>query len=225
MRSLCAVLLLLDLAIGAFSLPKIPNSAFNASFFGLFGGKKQPPPGWIMHKLSVDVGAISLKSAQQPCANWAWIAGIVTMADARGAHIEQQYLIDRLYGGSRCLDSAGDLDALTQKISHDYVLADGQKFRLEAQFTAGAPEQPDPLIVAIRESRPLMLRWRDRFCLLTGMDYLEYIAPTGNKMFAVTQLKLFDPGAEAGKQNLIFDREHDNPADLTGFIDLAVYPK
>jgi hypothetical protein len=178
-----------------------------------------------MHKKSVQVGAINLKSADKPCANWAWVAGIVGMADARGAHIEQQYLVDRLYGGSRCLESAGDLDALTQRISHDYVLADGQKFRLAAQYTAGAPEQPDPLIVAIRESKPLMLRWRDRICLLTGIDYLEFIAPTGNKMFILTQLKLFDPGAEVGKQSLIFDREHDNPADLNAFIDLAVYPK
>src|SRR5437868_7013105 len=105
MRSLCAFLLLLDLVMAAFALPKVTKSDLNAGLFGLFGGKKQPQAGWMLHKKSVEVGPIRLTAAQQPCANWSWVAAIADMAEARGAHIEQQYLVDRLYGGSRCLDS------------------------------------------------------------------------------------------------------------------------
>src|SRR5438270_9319474 len=154
MRWVCAFLLLLDLAIGAFSLPRAPATPLNASFFGLFGGGKQAPPGWVLHKQTAELSTTAFKPAQKPCANWAWVAAITNMADARGAHIEQQYLVDRLFGGSVCLTSAGDLAALTQKISHDYVLEDGQKFRLAAQYMPGAPTQADPIIAALRHNRP-----------------------------------------------------------------------
>ena len=93
------------------------------------------------------------------------------MAAERGAHIEQQYLVDRLYGGSICTPLALDADTLARQISRDYVLADGQKFRLEAQFSPGAPTQPDPLIVAMREHRPLMVLCQNRPYLLTGVNY------------------------------------------------------
>ena len=220
-----AFLVILVLWEAAFCLPKLPKSALNASFFGLFGGKTQPPPGWALHKQSVDLDKIALKPAQQPCANWAWVAAIADMAEARGARIEQQYLVDRLYGGSVCLNSAGDLGALAQKISHDYVLQDGQKFGLTAHYMAGTPTQPDPLILSIRQGKPLMLLWGGRICLLTGISYDEYQAPTGNKMFIVTELKLFDPAAEVGKRTLVFARDRDNPDDLSGMTDLSIYPK
>jgi len=221
MRAFLVVFLLWE---AAFCLPKLPKSALNAGFFGLFGGKGQPPPGWVLHKQSVNLDQIYLKPAQQPCANWAWAAAIADMAEARGARIDQQYFIDRLYGGSVCLNSAGDFDALAQKISHDYVLQDGQKFRLTAQYRAGTPTQPDPLILSIRQGKPLMLLWGGRICLLIGMSYDEYTAPTGNKMFIVTELRLFDPAAEEGKRNLVFVRDRDNPDELSGMTDLNIYP-
>lgn len=179
----------------------------------------------MLHKQTVSMAKAEMKGAERPCGNWSWVAGIVDMAETRGANIGQQYLVDRLYGGSVCLQSPGDLEELSQRISHDYVLADGQRFRLAAQFTSGAPTQADPLIVSIRQNRPLMLLWRNHSYLLTGMDYDEYIAPTGNKMFIVTELKLFDPAAEEGKRDLTFSRDHDNPDDLNGMLELSVYPK
>lgn len=203
----------------------IPLS-LNAGIFGLFGGgKQQQPPGWMLHKQNVALDASAFKGAEQPCENWSWVAGITDMAAANGAHISQQYLVDRLYGGSVCLQSAGDLEAMAQKISHDYVLVDGQRFRLDAQFSPGLPAQADSLIVAIRQSRPMMLLWRNRPYLLIGMNYDEYIAPTGNKMFIVTELKLFDPMAEEGKREQLFSRDRDDPNDLNGFLYLSIYPK
>ena len=197
----------------------------NLSFFGLFGGKAQPPPGWMLRKQSVSLGKTDLKPAERHCENWSWVAGVTDMAEAGGARIDQQYLVDRLYGGSVCLSSVGDIADLAQRISHDYVLPDGQRFRLDAQFTAGAPSQADPLIVAMRQNRPLMLIWRNHSYLLTGMAYDEYIAPTGNRMFMVQSLTLFDPDGDEGKREVAFVRDRDNPDDLNGLIELFIYPK
>jgi hypothetical protein len=224
-RAICILFVATFCALPALSLSSFPHISFNAGLFGLFGGNKQGPPGWMLRKQSVQLDKLDLKGADRPCGNWAWVAEIVDMASSRGARIEQQYLVDRLYGGSVCLESAGDVSSLTQQISHDYVLPDGQRFQLAAQFTAGAPAQADPLIVSILRNKPLMLLWRNRPYLLTGMDYDEYIAPTGNKMFIVTELRLFDPLREEGKRQVTFSRDRDNPDDLNGVLELSIYPK
>lgn len=217
----------LFLAISVFPALALPgrNLRMNAGLFGLFGSNKQPPPGWMLRKQHLDMEGIQLKAADQSCENWSWVAGITDMAAIGGAHIDQQYLVDRLYGGSVCLPSAGDYNDLARHISHEYVLVDGQKFRIEAQFTPGAPTQADPLIVSIRQGRPVMMIWRNRAYLLTGMDYDEYISPTGNRMFMVTALKFFDPAAQEGKHEVVFSRDQDNPDELNGILELSVYSK
>jgi hypothetical protein len=224
-RILCIFFMMGFCAFPALPLSTFPDGSFNAGLFGLFGGNKQPPPGWMLRKQSVQLDKLDLKGADKPCGNWGWVAGIVDMASARGAQIEQQYLVDRLYGGSVCLESPGDVSSLGQQISHDYVLPDGQKFQLAAQFTAGAPAQADPLIVSVLRNKPLMLLWHNRAYLLTGMDYDEYIAPTGNKMFIVTELRLFDPLGGEGKRQVTFSRDRDNPDDLNGVLEISIYPK
>src|SRR5438270_4700997 len=224
-RALCILFATSLCALPALSLSLLTGICFNAGLFGLFGGNKQGPPGWMLRKQSVELDKLDVKGADRPCGNWGWVAGIVDMVSSRGGRIEQQYLVDRLYGGSVYLESPGDVKSLSQKISHDYVLPDGQKFQLAAQFTAGAPAQADPLIVSILRNKPLMLLWRNRPYLLTGMDYDEYIAPTGNKMFIVTELKLFDPLGEDGKRQFTFSRDRDNPDDLNGVLEISIYPK
>ena len=201
------------------------NLAPNQSLNLLFGSKSRIPAGWTLRKQSADLEKADFQVAEKACENSTWVAAIVAMAARRGAHIDQQYLIDRLYGGSPCRNSSIDVESLARQISHDYVLADGQKFRLEAQFTRGAPTQPDPLIVAVRQNRPLMLLWRNRTYLLTGVNYDEYTAPTGNKLLIVTELRLFDPAADAPKKELIFSRENDNADELNGVLDLTIYPR
>lgn len=213
-------------ALPSLALSRPLTAPLNAGLFGLFGGgKTQPPPGWILHKQHVELGEMHFQVAQKQCENWSWVAGVVDMAETRGARIDQQYLVDRLYGGLLCLPSPGNLEELAQGISHDYVLPDGQKFRLEAQFTPGAPTQADPLILSIRQDRPIMLVWRNRFYLLTAMDYDEYIAPNGSKMFIVNVLKLFDPAGTEDKSYATFSRDTDNPTDLNGVLELSVYTK
>ena len=188
-------------------------------------GKQDTSPAWVLHKQKVQAEKLDLKPAERPCANWGWAAVITEMAAARGVHISQQYLIDRLYGGSRCIEAVVDSEDLAKEISHDYVLQDGQKFALEARFTPGAPVQADPVIVSVRQNRPLMLLWRHRAYLLTGLTYDEYIATSGNKIFVVTELQLFDPLAEEGKRVVVFSRGQDSPDDIDGVLDLAVYTK
>jgi hypothetical protein len=211
--------------LASISLQKTLNQSLAAPLSALFASKDRLPAGWTLRKQSANLEKTHFKAAEKACENWAWVAGIVAMAANRGAQIEQQYLIDRLYGGSKCVKSAVDMESLAGQISHDYVLPDGQKFRLEAQFSVGTSIQPDPLIVAMRQNRPLMLLWHDRPYLLTGVDYDEYTAPTGNKLLIITDLRLFDPAADAPKSELTFSREQDNPDDLNGVLDLSVYPK
>ena len=224
-RILASVMLFTVPATAAIALQKHLNLSLKVPQIGFFKTKIKLPAGWVLHKLSANLEKTSFKVAEKPCANWTWVAAIVSMAADRGAQIEQQYLIDRLYGGSICAPLALDADTLTRQISHDYVLADGQKFRLEAQFSPGAPTQPDPLIIAMRQNRSLILLWQNRPYLLTGVNYDEYIAPTGNKLLIVTELRLFDPAVDAPKHELTFSREDDNADDLNGLLDLNVYPK
>ena len=225
MRILALTMLFAVSGLASVWFPERSNVSLHAPLSAFIGGQPKLPAGWILHKQSANVEKTHFRVAEKPCANWTWAAGIAAMMETRGAHIEQQYLIDRLYGGSKCVTSAVNVDVLAQQISHDYVLSDGQKFRVEAQFSAGNPIQPDPLIVAMRQNRPLMLLWRERPYLLTGVNYDEYIAPTGNKLLIVTELKLFDPAADAPKSELTFSREQDNTDDLNGVLDLSVYPK
>jgi len=189
------------------------------------GGKQSSSPSWVLHKQNVHLDKLALEPAERPCVNWGWAAVVSDMAAARGVHIGQQYLVDRLYGGSRCLDLAGDFEDLSKQISRDYVMADGQKFALQARFIPGAPAQTDPLIVSICQSRPMMLLWRNRPYLLTGLTYDEYVADSGNKMFVVTELQLFDPLGEEGKRAVVFSRDQHSPDEINGVLDLTVYTK
>lgn len=226
MRRIFASVMLFAVPVTASILPqKCVNSSLKLPQSGAFATKKKLPTDWVLHKLSANLDKTDFKIAEKSCLNWTWVAAIVGLSGARGAHIEQQYLIDRLYGGSICTPLALDPDTLARQISHEYVLPDGQKFRLEAQFSPGAPTQADPLIVAMRQNRPLIVLWQSRPYLLTGVNYDEYTAPTGNKLLMITELKLFDPAADAPKHELTFSREGDNPDDLNGVLDLTVYPK
>ncbi len=189
------------------------------------GGKQDASPPWVLHRQKAEAEKLELEPAERPCANWAWTAAITAMAAARGVHIHQQYLVDRLYGGSRCTDSAGDFEDLAKQISHDYILPDGQKFALDAKFIPGAPTQADWLIASIRQNRPPMLIWANRAYLLTSLIYDEYIAESGNKIFVITEMQLFDPLAEKDKRQLVFSRDRDNLDRINGVLDLVVYTK
>lgn len=221
--------ILLLLAIACLPLPssaKLPAMPLNASLFGLFGGgKPQPPPGWVLHKQSASFDSSKLGPADRDCGNWGWAAGVVDMARTQGVRLNQQYLVDRLYGGSLCLDEPGDVNQLAQSISHDYILPDGQKFSLQAQFTPGAPTQADPLIVSVRQHMPLMLLWHNHAYLLVGLNWDEYIAPTGNKMFMINELRLFDPTGVGKDRELSFLRGRDNPDDLNGQLAITLVLK
>ena len=218
-----AMVLLAGLPALALSRYLVPRPALG--LFGIFSAKKQVPPNWVLHQQKVELSKVDFEAAEKPCGNWAWVAGVTNMAALSGARLNQGYLVDRLYGGSVCLPSAGDSAALARQISHEYVLADGQKFTLLAEFKPGVPSQADPLIYALRQGRALMLLWGNKAYLLTGMTYDEYIAPTGNKMFIVNELRLFDPLAYQHRPEAIFSRDQDNPNEINGVLELSVYTK
>src|SRR6185312_5423577 len=87
-RALSILIFFIIIALPAFSIVNVPTS-LNAGLFGLFGSKPQPPPGWVLHKQTVDLDkAIDLAPADRSCGNWSWVAAVVNMAATRGARID-----------------------------------------------------------------------------------------------------------------------------------------
>jgi len=225
MRKALTFALVVLAGLPALSLSRSLLSCPALGLFGIFSAKKQVPPNWVLHNQKVELSKQDFEAAEKPCGNWAWVAGVTNMAALSGTRLDQSYLVDRLYGGSVCLPTAGDSALLARQISHEYVLADGQKFTLRAEFRPGVPTAPDPLIYALRQNRSVMLLWGNKTYLLTGMSYDEYIAPTGNKIFVVTELRLFDPLADHNQPEVVFSRDQDNPAEVIGVLELSVYTK
>jgi hypothetical protein len=219
---------LILLLLAGTSFPALRSSTFSAPKLnaGVFGGNSQSPsPAWVVRKESAKLDSSKFAGAERDCGNWGWAAAVVDIARTQGVRLDQQYLVDRLYGGSLCLDEAGDVEQLAKSISHDYILPDGQKFSLQATFIPGAPTQPDPLIVAVRQGTPLMLLWRSHAYLLIGLNWNEYIADNGSKRFVIKELQLFDPLATGKERELSFLRGRDNPDDLNGQLAIAIVLK
>jgi hypothetical protein len=219
---------LILLLLAGTSFAGLRASGFCGHFLnsGVFiGGSQSPSPGWVVRKESAKLDSSKFAGAERDCGNWGWAAAVVDIARTQGVRLDQQYLIDRLYGGSVCLEEAGDVEQLAKSISHDYILPDGQKFSLQATFTAGAPTQPDPLIVAVRQGTPLMLLWRSHAYLLVGLNWNEYIADNGSKRFVVNELQLFDPLATGKEREVSFVRGRDNPDDLNGQLAINLVLK
>src|SRR5690242_17261516 len=100
MRRILATILFALPAMASVSLQECLHLSLRAPLNALFGAKHKPPAGWILRKQNADLEKTDFKVAEKACENWTWVAAIVAMAAYRGAHIDQQYLIDRLYGGS-----------------------------------------------------------------------------------------------------------------------------
>ena len=186
-----------------------------------FGEKKKPPR--IGYQLKPDQQAViehpQIVTAQRPCENWIWAAALDSLLKAKESVVGQEYQILRLYGGL-CTDVKG-YSELADKISHEYVLDDGRRFLLQAVYTAGPPVYIDPLVVAMREQRPLMVIWKSHAYVLTGINYDEYIGPNNSRILELKELRLADP---ATGDSVSFLREHDDPQEINGTMDVTVKP-
>jgi len=159
-------------------------------------------------------------TAQRQCENWIWAAALDSLLQAKESATGQEYQILRLYGGALCTQ-VKSYSELADKISHEYVLDDGRRFLLQAAFVPGPPVYIDPLVIAMREQRPIMLIWKSHAYVLTGINYDEYIGPNNSRILALKELKLADP---ATGESVIFLRERDDPQEINGTMDVMVKP-
>jgi hypothetical protein len=164
--------------------------------------------------------------ARQRCPNWLWAAALEHLLRMQNAAIPQQYWVQHLNGGELCLDRAGNFTDLAAALSRQdmYVLDDGRKFRLEAQFAPGPPQPLDALIFAVRANQPRMLLWRGRAYLVSAVLYDEHIAMTGSRLFEAREFHLIDVAEPpASKARLVtFQNGRDNPAEIDGMFDVRV---
>jgi len=158
--------------------------------------------------------------AEKRCENWIWAAALDSVLKAKGSATGQEYQILRLYGGTPCT-GVKSYSELADKISHEYVLDDGQRFLLQAQYTPGPPLHIDPLVMAMREQRPLMVIWKSHAYVLTGISYDEFIGPNNSRILALKELRLADP---ASGGSVSFVRERDDSQEINGMMDVTVKP-
>jgi len=164
--------------------------------------------------------------ARQRCANWIWAAALEQLLRAQKAGIPQQYWVQHLNGGELCLDRAGNFADLAAAISRQdmYVLDDGRKFHLAAQFAPGAPQPLDSLIFAVRSNQPRMMIWRGRAYVVAGVTYDEHIAMTGSRLFEAREFQLIDLTEPVNSKTRVisFVNGRDDVADIDGMFDVKV---
>jgi hypothetical protein len=183
--------------------------------------KRKPPR--IQYQLKPDQQAViehpQVVTAQQKCENWIWAAALDSLLKSKQSAMGPEYQILRLYGG--LCTGVKSYSELAEKISHEYVLDDGRKFLLQAVYTAGPPVYIDPLVVAMREQRPLMLVWKSHAYVLTGITYDEYIGPNNSRILELKELRLADP---ATGEPASFLRARDDPQEIKGLMDVTLKP-
>jgi hypothetical protein len=131
--------------------------------------------------------------AQQACGNWARSAAIEAMLAAQGVALNQEFWAFRIDGGKMCFEDWGKPERLAKDVGGDYVLDDGSRVTLALSFAPGAPTSPDLLIQRLKQGRTLMLVWRGRPYMLSGVTYDEYVYPDGGRMYEFQELRLVDP--------------------------------
>lgn len=172
----------------------------------------------------VEVPTFTATVAAQKCKDWAWAAALETVLRLQEIKVGQRDWITKLRGGELCDDDFSRFEDLPRLIDGEYVREDGSKARVSATYLAGAPTNVADLIVAMRQGRPLILFWKGHAYLLCGLVYDEYIAPNGQRIFEVREMKLRDPYFAGGKQFLTFVKGTDDANDLNGLMQVTVTP-
>jgi len=172
----------------------------------------------------VDVPTLTVTVAAQRCRDWAWAAALDTVLGVQGVKRGQKYWISKLHGGELCDDDFNRFEDLPRLIEGEYAREDGSKVRVSAGYTIGAPTNVDNLIVSLQHGRPLILFWKAHAYVLAGMVYDEYVAPSGQRIFEVREMKLRDPYLSGGKQFLTFVKGTDDANDINGLMQVTVTP-
>ncbi|MGH9579964.1 MAG: hypothetical protein ACRD2R_03140 [Terriglobales bacterium] len=163
--------------------------------------------------------APAVTPAAEPCDNWAWAAGLESLLASQEVALQREFWLFKAHGGLLCLSPVPDPAGLAAYIPGEYVLDDGRKVRLEAQFTPGAPSNTDELIMSLRRGHSFLLVWRGHPYLVYGAVFDEYIARTGARLFEIRELKLINllPAKEEDRK-VAFVKGRDDPGEIQGVL-------
>jgi hypothetical protein len=195
----------------------------------IFHKKKKSYPPFALHKnLAVDLKIVPVVVAKQKCGNWAWAAALETVLRSQGVPLDQTFWVLRLNHGEPCLDSPGAPEDLIRYLERDaHVLDDGRKVRLHVIYVPGPPTGMDGLIRSIQNNQPVIVYWRGRARVLSGMTYDENVAPTGDHLFEARELRLIDLYALPKDPARVstFVKGVDNLAEFEGVMGVQVLPE
>jgi hypothetical protein len=195
----------------------------------IFHKKKKSYPPFAAHQgLTADLKTMPLVVAKQKCANWAWAAALETVLRAQGVPLDQTFWVLRLNHGELCLDTPGAPEDLIRYLERDpHVLDDGRKVRLHVVYVPGPPTAMDALIRSIQDNRPVIVYWRGRARVLSGVTYDEQVASTGDHLFVARELRLVDLYAPPKDPARIatFVKGTDNLAEFEGMMQVQVLPE
>ena len=189
---------------------------------------KSYPPFAAHKNLAVDLKITPLVVAKQKCANWAWAAALETVLRAQGVPLDQTFWVLRLNHGELCLDTPGAPEDLIRYLERDpHVLDDGRKVRLHVVYVPGPPTAMDALIRSIQDNHPVIVYWRGRARVLSGMTYDENVASTGDHLFVARELRLVDLYAPPKDPTRIatFVKGTDDLSEFEGVMQVQVLPE
>jgi hypothetical protein len=194
----------------------------------IFHKKKKSYPPFALHKnLVVDLQPMPQVVAKQKCGNWAWAASLETALRAQGVPLDQTFWILRLNNGEVCLDSAGTPDDLIRYLERDpHFLGEGKKVQLRVQYVPGPPTAMDAMIRSVQQNRPMIVYWRGRARIISGVTYDENVSTTGDHIFAVQELRMIDLYAAPADPARVskFVKGTDSLADFDGIMMVQVVP-
>lgn len=174
---------------------------------------------------SAEIANVTLSKPAQSCQNWAWAVAVEAILEAQKVPLKQNFWVQKVNGSEICVDVLPAPELLARAIDGPYVLDDGSKVRLESRYFAGPPAAPDDLIAPLRQGMPLLLFWKGRALLLRAVVYDEYVYPNGQHTFEIREIKFLDPLAPAKQPDVSFVNGRDDPADISGVLQVTVIPE
>lgn len=169
-------------------------------------------------KIELPDGAATLGTAHRKCENYAWGAIVEAMMRAQQVTISQEDWTERTSGGMKCYPALDDYEQRAQALNGDYTLDGGRKIRIHADYIAGSASA-DAMIYSLRLGRPLMVVWKGRPYMLTGLVYDEMVHSSGKaNAFVIQEMHLLDASLPANSPNraVIVKKEKDTDTDITG---------
>lgn len=170
-----------------------------------------------------DITDLPLVRAEEDCANWAWAAAVEAVLRSSGVtEYPQEYWMDKLYGGTVCLDRVGEIERLIKALEGEYVLDDGKHVKISSNYSPGLPVNASELLVPLLQNRVQIIFVNGKAMLFTGARWEDVPKPMGDRTVIVRELRLADLTRPAGQQALTLNPETDDLSQVSGIFRISV---